>query len=314
MFNDDSKAKVDFENPIEGTPEGAENFSIEEQRDRFLGGSSGGNSQNEKTPLRFRKVLEVSRFDIKKPTIEGIENLPKVPCVVATTHLSDIDVSEVVMAIAGQRKVGIVSQETNLRYPPFKPFIAAMGKENLFSIENDFENNNATYRLRIDDFKKMQEGINQQRRTMVIAAHKPTRDWRLPEKGGMGAVILAHMANVPLVPAAVDIKSATPVAQSTDIKTRLKNFVTMNRPEAKIIFGEPIQISEIPEEKLRAAVSLYSLDQRRKMSEGEVASAKQTLGILQEEADRMMLSIASKLPPEKRGKWGQLLNSNGSIL
>ncbi|EKD64816.1 MAG: hypothetical protein ACD_50C00298G0002, partial [uncultured bacterium] len=49
----------------------------------------------QKSPFRVRKGLEISRFDIKKPTVEGLEKLPPTPCVIATTHLSDIDIFEI---------------------------------------------------------------------------------------------------------------------------------------------------------------------------------------------------------------------------
>lgn len=303
ILSDSEQDKVDFLNPPESSPAGAENFSMKAQKDKFLGGPSG-ESKNEKSSLRVRKVFEVSRFDIKKPTVEGLENLPDKPCVVATTHLSDIDVQEVAMVVANQRKIGIVSQETNLDFPLYKPFVAAIGRENFFPIANaPYQGARTAYSLRIDDLRKMEEGITKDGRTMLISAHNPTHNWELAEKPGMAAVVLAHMANVPLVPAALDIESKNPVAQTTNNIARVKNL--LNRPNAKIIFGEPIDIAEISEEKLKAAVGLYSPDQRRTMSEDQVREARETLGILQAEAEEMMLSLAEKLPPEKRGKWGQ---------
>lgn len=299
ILSNDEQTKVDFLNPPESTPEGAQDFSMKAQQDKFLGGASGG----EKSSRRLR-VFEVSRFDIKKPTVEGIEKLPPNPCVVATTHLSDIDVQEIAMVVANQRKVGIVSQETNLTFPLYRPFVAAIGKENFFSIANaPYQGSRTAYSLRVDDLKKMEEGINQEGRTMIIAAHNPTRNWELAEKPGMAAVVLAHMANVPLVPAALDIESKTPVAQTTNNLARVKNL--LNRPNAKIIFGEPLELSEIPEDKVRAAVGLYSPDQRRNMTPEQLAAARETLSVLQDEANRMMESLASKLPSEKRGEWGQ---------
>lgn len=306
IFDNPNQDKVDFVNPPEGTPEGAEDFSMKAQQDKFLGGSSQNNTQQERSPFRVRKVFEVSRFDIKKPTVEGLEKLPPTPCVVATTHLSDIDVQEVAMAVANIRKIGIASQETNLTYAPFVPFVKAIGKENFFPVANaPYEKGKTAYSLRIDDLKKMQEGITQDGRTMIVAGHNPTHNWQLAENPGMAAIILAHMANVPLVPATLDIESKTPVAQSTDIMPRIKNFVTLNRPSAKVIFGDPMDLAEISEEKLRAAVGLYSPDQRRGMTLEQVTEARGTLGVLQRESEQMMEALASKLPPEKRGKWGR---------
>ncbi len=305
IFDNTDKNKLDFVNPPENTPTGAENFSMKAQQEKFLGGGSDDNQNQERSSFRVRKVFEVSRFDIQKPTVEGLEKLPPTPCVVATTHLSDIDVQEVAMVVANQRKIGIASQETNLTYAPFVPFVKAIGRENFFPVTNSYTKGHAGYSLRIEDLKGMEEGIKKDGRTMIVAAHNPTHNWQLAENPGMAAVILAHMANVPLVPAALDIESKTPVAQSTDILPRVKNFLTLNRPSAKVIFGEPMDLAEITEDKLQAAVGLYSPDQRRNMTPEQVAEARETLGILQKESQEMMEALASKLPPEKRGKWGR---------
>ncbi|KKQ96691.1 MAG: hypothetical protein A3C27_03065 [Candidatus Levybacteria bacterium RIFCSPHIGHO2_02_FULL_39_36] len=270
--------------------------------EEFLGGSSQNNPQQERSSFQVREVFKVSRFDIKKPTVEGLEKLPPTPCVVATTHLSDIDVQEVAMVVANQRKIGIVSQETNLTFPLYKPFVAAIGKENFFPITNaPYKKGKTAYSLRLDDLRKMQEGITQEGRTMIVAGHNPTHNWQLAEKPGMAAVLLAHMANVPLVPVALDIESKTPVAQTTNNLARLKNL--LNRPHAKIIFGDPIELAQLSEEKLKAAVGLYSPDQRRSMTPEQAQEARETLITLQRESEQMMEALASKLPPEKRGKW-----------
>ena len=253
--------------------------------------------------LRLRIGLGISRFDIKKPTIEGLENLPSTPCVVATTHLSDIDVQEVVVAVANIRKVGMATQSTNLTHPLFEPFFKLMGMNNFFPITNTYNKWNTKYSLIFDDFKKMHNGIEQEERTIVISAHNPTQEWKLPEKPGVGAVILAHMTNVQIIPAAVDIQCPTPVAQTTDSLTRIKNFITMKRPKAKIYFCKPLQLSKIPNDKLIPVINLYNRDEREKMSKEEIASANKTLDGLKVEAEKLMLSLASKLPSSKRGKW-----------
>jgi hypothetical protein len=268
----------------------------------------GNLPENKKNSLLFRKVFESSRFDIKKPIVEGFENIPLIPCIIATTHLSDIDVQEIAMVVADRRKIGMVSQETNLTFPPSKPFIALIGKDNFFPIANTLlpeDHNKSAYSLRIDDLRGMEDGIKKNGRTMIMAGHNHTRDWKLAENPGIAAIILAHKAGVPLVPAVLDIDSKNPIAQMTNKLSRVKNFVTLKRPSAKIIFCEPMNLAEISEDKLRAAIDLYSPDARRNMTPQQIATATETLEILQKEASQMMESFASKLPPEKRGKWSK---------
>src|SRR5690606_37860772 len=137
----------------------------------------------------------------------------------------------VAMAVAGTRKIGVASQETNLTFPLYKPFVEAIGKENFFPITNaPYKSGGTAYSLRIEDLKGMKEGIKKDGRSMIVAGHNPTHNWQLPENPGMAAIILAHIANVPIVPAALDIHSKTPVAQSTDLLPRVKNFLSFRRP------------------------------------------------------------------------------------
>ncbi|KKQ28693.1 MAG: hypothetical protein A3H17_00350 [Candidatus Levybacteria bacterium RIFCSPLOWO2_12_FULL_37_14] len=262
----------------------------------------------QKSPFRVRKGLEISRFDIKKPTVEGLEKLPPTPCVIATTHLSDIDIFEIATIVANRRKVGVASEATNFTVPLFQPYLAVVGKENFFPMVNaPYQDGKTALSLRFDDLKKMKEGIKNDGRTMIVAGHNPTRSWKLAESPGMTGVILAHMADVPLVPVALDIDSKTAIGQSTDIPTRIKNFIMFKRPNSKVIFGEPMNLAKIPEDKLQLAINLYSPDARRVMTPEQIAIATETLKILQEEASQIMEALASKLSPEKRGKWGKNL-------
>lgn len=256
-----------------------------------------------KNQLRLKKILGFSRFDIQKPTVEEIENLPSSPCVISTTHLSDVDVQEIVMAVADKRKVGMVCQETNLRPLFLRPFIALMGRNNFFTIKNTIEKGKTIFSLEIEDLTEMKKGIVKEGRTMIIAAHNPTHDWKLAKKPGVCAVILAHMANVPIVPAALDIDSSVPVGITEDIKTKVINLIKMKRPKATIYFCKPFQVSKISDNKLRSAIDIYSRRKREKMSEEELVSANAALEIIKDEAGQVMLSLGSKLPSQKRGQW-----------
>lgn len=246
-------------------------------------------------------LLKVIRVDIREPSVVGEENLPKEPCVVATSHLSDVDLLAVVLAIMGidQRKIEISSQKTN--FDLFLPAIKVLGRDNFYPIQNTVHgNDHASFRLDYADFEGMRDGVREGR-TMVIAAHVPTRNWMLHRNAGIGPILLAHMAKVPLVPVAVDINSPTPIAQSTmTLRDRARRFVTGERPNARISFGKPMQLSEITEEQLRPVFDLYGLRRRG------IADEQQTvIDILKAEQAEMMNKIAENLPPEKRGVWGR---------
>ena len=245
-------------------------------------------------------LLDYIQINIREPFVEGGENLPNYPCVVATSHLSDVDVLAVVRAIMGvdQRKIGISSQKTN--FDLSLPAMKLAGLDHFFPLQNTTQKNgHASFTLNLPDFERMRDGITKERRTMVIAGHVPTRNWKLHRHAGIGPVLLAHMANVPLVPAVVDIMSLTPVAQSTmTLKERALRLIKGERPSAKIIFGKPMTFPEISEEELKAIFNLYGL-KRENIHEEEWA----TIALLKQEQDAMMLSLAANLPSKKRGVW-----------
>ncbi len=240
-------------------------------------------------------VFEKFRFAYKKPTVEGKENLPQTPCVIATTHLSGFDVPEIYSEITKDRKTGMSMQASILNHPLFRPFAHMIGTDNLFSLSN-----RSSSSLSLEDIEKMRKAIIEEGRTLVVAAHKPTKDWKLPDKPGLAAVILAHQAKAPLVPAVLDIESRIPVREGiiSAAKSALKH-----RPESKIVIGNPMTFDEIPEDKLQQAINLYSPEKRKLMTEEQVLEAQSTFDALKSEAGEVMKSLASKLPVEKRGKW-----------
>ena len=70
VFSEDEQKQVNFLNPPESTPEGAQDFSMSAQRDKFLGGGPAENAP--KTNQRFDRLrilasLAVDRI-IKPPT------------------------------------------------------------------------------------------------------------------------------------------------------------------------------------------------------------------------------------------------------
>ena len=239
---------------------------------------------------------EKLRLLYKKPNVEGRENLPQGACVIATTHLSGFDVPEVYAEITKDRKAGISMQESILTHPLFKLAANLIGKDNLFPLSN----RNSSI-LRDEDLEKMKRALVEDGRTLVVAAHNPTKDWELPDRPGLTPIILAHQAKVPLVPVALDIQTRIPVRERviSAVKSALRH-----RPESKIIVGNPILFPEIPEEKLQLVINLFSTEKRRLMTEEQIQEAQVTLNVLKSEAGEVMKALASNLPAEKRGKWG----------
>jgi len=189
-----------------------------------------------------------------------------------------------------------------LSIPFFRPLVHLMGKERFFRLSN----RNGSV-LRTGEIEQMKDAIVKDGRTLVIAAHNPRgkENWKLSDKPGLAAVLIAHSAKVPLVPVVLDIESETPIIIGISIRRfDIGRSFLRKRPDAKMIIGNPISYPEIPEDKLEAAINLYSLDKRRVMREEQVQEAQKTLKILKSEAEEVMKALASNLPSEKRGKWG----------
>lgn len=253
-------------------------------------------SPEQQSHLKRLEILEKFRFLLyKKPTVEGRENLPPGPCVVATTHLSGYDVPEVTAEMMKNRNAGMALQSTILNFPLARPFVHMLGKENFFPLSN----RNSSI-LNAEEIEQLKDAIVRDGKTLVVAGHNPTKDWKLPDSPGLAAVILAHAATVPLVPVALDIQSKT----YPKPRRLVKNSIFGKKPDAKMIIGSPISVSEIPDDQLQLAMNLYSPGKRRLMTQEQVQEVQATLDILKSEAGEVMKALASNLPPEKRGKWG----------
>jgi len=266
--------------------------------------NSAQQATREQSYLKRLAKLEGLRFLYNKPTVEGRENLPSGSCVIATTHLSIFDVPEVAAEMMHSRKTGVVLQSHLLSIPFFRPLVHLMGKERFFPLSN----RDASV-LPAGEIEQMKDAITRDRRTLVVAAYNPNdkANSKLSDKPGLAAIILAHRARVPLVPVVLNIESKTPLIIGFRIRrfdVGLKNLMLGKKPNAKMIIGNPISYPEIPEDKLEAAINLYSLDKRRVMTDQQIVEAKETLAVLQAEAGEVMKALASNLPPEKRGKWG----------
>ena len=234
---------------------------------------------NKATPFLFAKLMRLySEFFIKTPTIEGLDNLTQIPLdqplVIASTHLSDIDVQTIATNIAQYRDIGIASQSSNQRNIITGSFLRIAGNENIFGItdEHDPKTHRSRYIFNPQDFRIMADAM-QIGKTIIIAAHKPTYDWRLPEKPGKGAVYLAQLTKAMILPIALNIKSNMPVGMADHKLDSIKRFILRKRPNAKITIGKPIRLPPI---------NIEDVDKLKK--QGKI----------------IMESLQNMLPPEKQ--------------
>jgi hypothetical protein len=278
-----------------------------------------GPSQREIKPTRRIDRLGVlSRGAVetmvKRPSKEGLQNLaelhPNQRVVFATSHLSDIDELAAVEALAPYRKVDIASLETNQRDPKQRipEYLAGPGRfhdvKNTFDTEKDMPYT----RFDAENFENMRRAM-EKGSDIVISAHKPARKWEqaaLPDHRGIGAVYLAQLAQVPVVPVALDIHTEDRVGMASDIPGALKKN-TKGRPEATLRIGKPIKLEDISAPDMDDVRALLTGSMRKELREDpeRFAHAKETFEKLKQQGEQVMRAIAQLLPREKRGRWGQ---------
>lgn len=326
IFSEDGEKKVDFLNPPEGSPEGAENFSMKAQREEFLAG--GSTNEPPKPTLRLDRLrvlasLAVDRI-IKPPQVEGIEHLSEIPqgrrVVFATDHTSDISELAAIKVLSRYRKVDVASLETNQKDLKQKiPEILA-GRSRFHDVKNTFDTEKDMPYTSFDsqNYGTMKVAMDKGS-DIVISAHRPTRRWEkgaLPDhREGIGAVYLAQISDAPIVPVALDIHSSERVGMAyTDVKGAISDNKPKGKPEATVRIGSPMILERIPTEELQDTMLLLTnrnafyqdQENRQNRDQERYQKAKTTYAKLRQQSQDVMNAVANLLPPEKRGKWGQV--------
>lgn len=259
-----------------------------------------------KTPFLFPILMRAySGFFIKSPQIQGLNNLTQIPLnqplVIACTHLSDIDVQTIAGNIAPYRNIGIASQTSNQNNIITGSFLRIAGTKNVFGISNvyDSKEHRSRYIFKHNDFKIMSDAI-QKGKTIVIAAHNPTYDWKLPEKPGKGAVYLAQLSNAIILPIALEILSDKPVGMADDKINSVKRFLLRKKTNSRIVIGKPITLPKMKKEELQQIANLYQTKTKNQVSKRDLEKAKSALKKIKEQAEIIMSTLRDMLPPNKR--------------
>ena len=246
-----------------------------------------------------------SEFFIKPPRTQGLNNLTQIPqnqpLIIASTHLSDIDVQTVAANIAPYRNVGIASQASNQRDFLIGSFLRLAGIANVFGITNEYDSKKhlSHYKFNHEDFEIMNEAIKKGK-TIVIAAHNPTYNWKLPEKPGKGAVYLAQLSNAMILPAALDIQSDMPIGMADDKINSIKRFILGKKPNARIIIGKPIKFSPIEQHDLKQMADYFENKIKNQFKNQDLEKIQITITKIKEQAQTIMKVLADMLPQEKR--------------
>ncbi len=263
---------------------------------------------------KISRIGMASRIDsalrLHKPTVEGLENLINIPknenLVISTTHLSDIDMEVAVTTVASYRDVSVTSQSINLKNPIVGRIMRWVGKNEVYGISGKLGKKGTRsliYRFNPQDYEAMKVPV-EKGRAMIIAAHKPAYEWKLPDKPGLGAIYLAQISRATILPAAVDVQYPKFIdLHPNNVTGTLKRLLQRKRLDVKVTFGKPIRLDPIPLEELEIVAKFLNHDERHKMAKDEIEKAKVTLEKLRLQGSEVMRSLANMLPQNKKGSW-----------
>ncbi len=247
-------------------------------------------------------------FEVNVTSIEGqqiLEQIPRdQPLIVASSHLSDIDTEAIASVVEPIRPIGIAVEDRHLKNPAFRLVTQSATQNRLFPItthQDSVNRRQALHEFRLKNYEAMATAMKEQSLTMVIAAHRPTYDNQLAKHPGIGSVTLASLSHALIVPAAVVIEGK---AEETvkGVISSIRRFIGKQRPKARIVLGEPIEIDYLTQEELTLVDELFD-STRRPREGGRRIAAQAAYQKLLGQGEKVMHALASLLPPEKRGQW-----------
>ncbi len=235
-----------------------------------------------------------------KAPIIGEEKLKKIdrtrPVMVVTTHLSDSDIQLTAYRLhkTGNLNLVVTNQSTQYQMKDLASgcislFVKTLGRGWFCPMGWEWgESGLPVPAFNKKDFTRIKKEVFTKNKMLLIAAHNPTFDGKLPDKPGLGAAVVAQMIkNIQIVPAAVLVEGSAPDAY----KPGKAIFGRWGR-SAKLVIGDVFEIKNRLTEDETDSV----LNPERKASEKTREKIKKT-------AEEIMLKVAKLLPEEKRGIW-----------
>lgn len=207
--------------------------------------------KKETTPRRLMLALEaLAKLQTKSIEVDGKEHIKEIPLdskvVVATTHLSDIDVPLATYALGNDLNLVITNESVHHHFKEEAPTNIGLhiaGKENFIPIDyKKVKGKKSPHGFNPDNFVPMAEAL-EAGKGVVIASRNPSPEHETSLKdarGGYGAVYLAEISGAVILPVAVEVISDVGAGMyDNPIKTFIK------KPDVKIHVGPPIKLEKI---------------------------------------------------------------------
>lgn len=267
---------------------------------------------NKPSSFRFRKILETfNKLAFEQPKIKGLEELlddlknypPDTKIIFAVSHITDIDMPIALSTLAQHFDIKYANMSVHHNFTEEASTnigLRISGKDRSFPIGYSLEKDGKPKQAKPfnpDDFTPMIKGLDEN--PLVIAAHNPAHDFKLPDKGGYGAPYLAAMAeNSIIVPVSTDV--GTQGAGMNEEKA--KTF--FSRPKSTITIGSPLTLEAIDN-----IDQFNNIFKKRKNHEQvtpeEIQIFKKVHKKLEDQSAIIMSAIAANEPLEKRGSWNK---------
>lgn len=273
------------------------NMGIEQQESDF----SFKGEKKTVTPLRLRIALkELVGASVKKTNLLGKEHLSEIPAdkkvIIATTHITDIDVPVVASELANEFDLALAHKSTQRSFmadPMTYVGINLAGKNNFLPL--DFKKGGKIGEFNPENFVPMEEAL-EKGKTVVISAHNPTYDGNFPEKGGFGVAYLASLEdNTIILPVAVRLESEETLGMAANpLKTLLK------RPEATVMIGKPFELEKIGNIENLKKISEKRKARKEKLTKEDLLMFHEISMQLREQSSLIMDKLAEMLGTEEK--------------
>lgn len=203
----------------------------------------------ESSPKRLMLAMELwKKAALNKMEIKGQENLKNIPkdqkIIIATTHLSDLDVPAAFCALGKDLDIAITNESVHHSFreePDTNISMRLAGKDNFIPIDYKKKDDRKSPKLfNPENFEPMLEAIGNGKR-ILISAQTPLQkgETKIPDSG-YGAAYLAEISDALILPVAVRLLSNQDKAMYEDrFKTLLK------KSDAEVIVGEPFKLEKI---------------------------------------------------------------------
>jgi hypothetical protein len=172
-------------------------------------------SLSESSPLRLRVALGLFKTAVTGNLItSGLDNLneirPETRVIIATTHLTDVDVPLASAALSDHLDLIITDMLPNHSWSrfPIDVSLKITGESNFIPL--DYSGNKSRYNsfgvFNPDNFTPMTRALDIGKR-VIVAAHNPSYTGDLPTKPGIAVPYLAALADAQVLPVAVRLKN-----------------------------------------------------------------------------------------------------------